>query len=144
MDMTRLALCLLCLAIVFALPTLGYFFSGLSFLATDDVAVTFSRHWRLGVLFLATPIVGLCILLLVRPEDLLRWTPIGDAGIRQGDDSCPIADEPHSGRVDRCADTASARRGSYGDRHGHRLVGESRMAVAASMDRFSPLGHQKS
>ncbi len=79
MDMTRLALCLLCLAIVFALPTLGYFFSGLSFLATDDVAVTFSRHWRLGVLFLATPIVGLCILLLVRPEDLLRWTPTGKA-----------------------------------------------------------------
>ena len=79
MGMTRLALCLLCLAVIFALPMLGYFFRNLSFLATDDVATMFSRHWRLGILLVAVPVAGLGILLLARPGDLLRWTPTGKA-----------------------------------------------------------------
>ncbi len=79
MGMTRLALCLSCLALVFALPTLGYFFRGLAHLANDEVAARFSEHWRLGILFLTVPIAGLAILVLVRPEDLLRWTPTGKA-----------------------------------------------------------------
>ena len=79
MGMTRLALCLLCLAVIFALPMLGYFFRNLSFLATDDVATMFSRHWRVGILLVAVPVAGLGILLLARPGDLLRWTPTGKA-----------------------------------------------------------------
>jgi len=79
MGMTRLGLCLLCLAVVFALPALGYFFRGLSFLATEDVAQKFSRYWQFGVFLLAVPVAGLVILLGVRPEDLLRWTPTGKA-----------------------------------------------------------------
>ena len=82
MGMTRLGLCLLCLAIVFALPMLRYFFRSLSFLATDDVASVFSSHWRLVSALLAAPIAGLVILLLLRPEDLLRWTPTGKAWAR--------------------------------------------------------------
>ena len=79
MGMTRLALCLLCLAVVFVLPMLGYFFRSLSFLATDDVATMFSRHWRIGTFLVAVPMAGLGILLLARPGDLLRWTPTGKA-----------------------------------------------------------------
>jgi len=77
MGMTRLGLCLLCLAIVFALPMLRYFFPGLSFLSTDDAASGFSDHWRLTVALAAVPMAGLVILVLLRPEDLLRWTPTG-------------------------------------------------------------------
>ncbi len=79
MGMTRLALCLLCLAVAFALPTLGHFIPRLSFLATPDVAATFSRFSILGTLSTVVPLIGLCILVFVRPEDLLRWAPTGKA-----------------------------------------------------------------
>jgi len=79
MGMTRLGLCLLCLAVVFALPMLRYLFRSFSFLATDDVANIFSSHWRLGIALFGAPMAGLGILLLLRPEDLLRWTPTGKA-----------------------------------------------------------------
>jgi hypothetical protein len=79
MGMTRLALCLLCLAVMFALPALGHFIPRLSFLATADVAATFSRFSLLGTLSAAIPLIGLSVLIFVRPEDLLRWAPTGKA-----------------------------------------------------------------
>ncbi len=79
MGMTRLLLCLACLAVVFALPALAHSVPALSVLATPDVAARFDRHLALGLVFLAVPIAGLGVLLLVRPEDLLRWTPTGRA-----------------------------------------------------------------
>jgi hypothetical protein len=82
MGMTRLALCLLVLAAVFSLPLLRSFFRSVSFLATDDVASVFSSHLRLFIALVAVPVAGLVVLLLLRPEDLLRWTPTGKAWAR--------------------------------------------------------------
>jgi hypothetical protein len=79
MGMTRLALCLLVMGVVFALPMLAHSVPRLSFLATEATAAAFGRYWHLGAFLVAVPLAGLCILMLVRPEDLLRWTPTGKA-----------------------------------------------------------------
>jgi hypothetical protein len=95
MGMTRLAACLGVLALVFALPALAHSFAGLSHLTSADALEKFSAHSRLGLAFLASPVVGLAILCVVRPEDLLRWTPTGKAWATY--------------RVGRVADAAFAR-----------------------------------
>src|SRR4029077_279944 len=40
------------------------------------------NHWRAGIFLMATPLLGLLALVLLRPEDLLRWTPTGKAWAR--------------------------------------------------------------
>ena len=35
------------------------------------------NRWPIGALLGAVPLLGLAVLLLMRPEDLLRWSPTG-------------------------------------------------------------------
>jgi hypothetical protein len=81
MGMTRLAACLVCLTVGFALPlvlfgvlgetgTLGY---------PESIARMARDHWREGIVLAAVPLTGLVVLVLLRPEDLLRWAPTGTA-----------------------------------------------------------------
>jgi hypothetical protein len=79
MGMTRLALCLVCLAFVFGFQLQRYLVQDPNLLADSDLASTVGNHWRAGVFLMATPLLGLLALVLIRPEDLLRWTPTGKA-----------------------------------------------------------------
>jgi hypothetical protein len=79
MGMTRLAVCLGCLVFVFAYPLFRLFYWGPSSLNGYDAGIIrlIVNHWATGALIGAVPLVGLAILLLTRPEDLLRWSPTG-------------------------------------------------------------------
>lgn len=79
MGMTRLlvSLALVAAPYVFALGKLllgGP--AGLVYL-DPGVAQNVVEHWRLGLVFLAFPLCGALVLVLARPEDLLRWMPTG-------------------------------------------------------------------
>jgi hypothetical protein len=86
MGMTRLALCLLCLSFVFGFQLQRYFAHDADLIANTDLANMVGSHWRAGIVLLAAPLLGLLTLLVLRPEDLLRWTPTGKAwaGYRLG------------------------------------------------------------
>jgi hypothetical protein len=79
MGMTRLAVCLGCLIAVFAYPLFRLFYWGPSSLSGYDAGIIrlIVNRWPIGALLGAVPLLGLAILLLVRPEDLLRWSPTG-------------------------------------------------------------------
>ena len=81
MGMTRLAGCLICLAGIFAMPIVLFGFLGeIKSLNYDESVVRMARdHWRAGVVLAAIPLAGLVVLMLFRPEDLLRWAPTGTA-----------------------------------------------------------------
>jgi len=78
-GMTRLAVCLGCLVVVFAYPLFRLFYWGPSSLSAYDAGIIrlIVDHWPTGALLGAVPLLGLAILLLARPEDLLRWSPTG-------------------------------------------------------------------
>lgn len=75
MGMTRLAVCLVCLAVVYAYPLFRLFYWGASSLSGYDAGIIrlIVNHWPTGALLGAVPLLGLSILFFVRPEDLLRW-----------------------------------------------------------------------
>jgi hypothetical protein len=79
MGITRLAVCLGCLAAVFAYPLFRLFYWGPLSLSGYDAGIIrlIVDHWPTGALLGAIPLLGLAILLLARPEDLLRWSPTG-------------------------------------------------------------------
>jgi hypothetical protein len=81
MGMTRLAASLSVLGTVFALPVVQYFRRGNAGLQTE--AAGFARatahHVWAMVLLAAVPFLGFGLILLLRPSDLLRWTPTGKA-----------------------------------------------------------------
>jgi hypothetical protein len=81
MGMTRLAVCLVCLAVVYAYPLFRLFYWGASSLSGYDAGIIrlIVNHWPTGALLGAVPLLGLSILFFVRPEDLLRWSPTGKA-----------------------------------------------------------------
>jgi len=81
MGMTRLAITLVVLAGAFATPlTLFGLLGETKGGGYDESIVRIVRdHWRAGLVLVAIPLTGLLVLLLVRPEDLLRWTPTGAA-----------------------------------------------------------------
>jgi TIR domain len=81
MGMTRLAVCLACLTVVYAYPLFRLFYLGSSSLSAYDAGIIrlIVNHWPIGVLLGAVPLFGLAILLFGRPEDLLRWSPTGKA-----------------------------------------------------------------
>lgn len=79
MGMTRLVTCLACLAGFYCYPVLLNFF-GRSLAGFSSNIATASTDYRgVMVLLAAVPLSGIAIVLLVRPEDLLRWTPTGRA-----------------------------------------------------------------
>ncbi len=79
MGMTRLAACLGGLAILYAYPLVRLFSSGPAGLHSYDTGLIRAviEYWGAGLIFCAIPASGLAIVLLMRPEDLLRWTPTG-------------------------------------------------------------------
>jgi len=79
MGMTRLATCLVLLGTFYVLPLAMSWFG--SSLITYDLEVVqyVSEHWYRMMLLASTPFVGLILLLIIRPADLLRWTPTGRA-----------------------------------------------------------------
>ena len=79
MGMTRLAACLGGLAALYAYPICRLFIFGPAGLDSYDTGIIRSivEHWRVGLIFCAIPVLGLATLVLVRPEDLLRWMPTG-------------------------------------------------------------------
>lgn len=81
MGMTRLAICLVCLTGVFAIPLALFGLLGeTGALSYDESVVQMVRdHWRAGLVLAAIPLAGLAVLVLLRPEDLLRWAPTGTA-----------------------------------------------------------------
>lgn len=81
MGMTRLAVCLVCLTSVFAIPLVLFGLLGdFKTFGYDESIVQMVRdHWRIGILLTAIPLTGIVVLVLFRPEDLLRWVPTGTA-----------------------------------------------------------------
>lgn len=81
MGMTRLAICLGVLVLLIATPMLwfGPLAGGQETAFGQGIAALVREHWRVGVALCAIPAVGLVVLVLVRPEDLLRWAPTGTA-----------------------------------------------------------------
>lgn len=79
MGMTRLVTCLACLAGFYCYPVLwnvlGRSLAGFS----SNITTASTRYPGFMVLLAAVPLSGIAIVLLVRPEDLLRWTPTGKA-----------------------------------------------------------------
>jgi hypothetical protein len=81
MGMTRLALSLVCLTGVFAIPSVLFGLLGeVDSQSYGESMVRMARdHWREGIALAAVPLAGLVVLIFVRPEDLLRWAPTGSA-----------------------------------------------------------------
>jgi TIR domain len=81
MGMTRLAVCLACLTVVYAYPLFRLFYWGPSSLGAYDAGIIrlIVDQWPIGALLGAVPLFGLVVLLFSRPEDLLRWSPTGKA-----------------------------------------------------------------
>ena len=81
MGMTRLALSLTMLGAVFVFPVVNYLRHGAAGLRGESsgFAQATVHHWRAISLLAALPLLGIAIILLTRPYDLLRWTPTGKA-----------------------------------------------------------------
>ncbi len=81
MGMTRLAASLVLLAVFLAVPVADYIYQGPAGLAKEGkgIAQAITNHPVPMVLITALPLIGLLLILLVRPYDLLRWTPTGKA-----------------------------------------------------------------
>jgi TIR domain len=81
MGMTRLAICLVCLTSVFAIPlTLFGLLGETAARGYHESVIQIARdHWRAGLALTAIPMAGLVVLVRLRPEDLLRWAPTGTA-----------------------------------------------------------------
>ena len=79
MGMTRLAVSLACLAALYVYQLVRLYLLGPSPLAGDTFGFLkfFRDHTLFTVLLCAIPLAGLAILILLRPEDLLRWCPTG-------------------------------------------------------------------
>jgi TIR domain len=79
MGMARLVTCLACLSAFYCYPLLltlvGLGVAGLS----SNLATASTDHPGRMLFLAAVPLTGIAIVLLVRPEDLLRWTPTGRA-----------------------------------------------------------------
>lgn len=77
--MTRLAVSLACLAALYVYQLVRLYLLGPSPLAGDTFGFLkfFRDHTLFTVLLCAIPLAGLAILILLRPEDLLRWCPTG-------------------------------------------------------------------
>jgi hypothetical protein len=79
MGMTRLVTCLTCLAAFYSYPLLlklrGVSLAGFS----ANIAAASSDYQGAMILLAAVPLAGIAIVLLIHPEDLLRWTPTGRA-----------------------------------------------------------------
>lgn len=81
MGMTRLAFCLTCLLVFFALPLLRHFFRGSAGLAGYSAGIidAVTEHPGSMALMFMIPLAGLLTIFFLRPEDLLRWSPTGRA-----------------------------------------------------------------
>ena len=81
MGMTRLAVCLVVLTGVFAFPLVWFGLLGETRAGgyQESIIEMAREHWRAGLVLTAIPLAGLVVLVLFRPEDLLRWAPTGTA-----------------------------------------------------------------
>jgi hypothetical protein len=81
MGMTRLATSLVLLAVFLAVPLAEYVYYGAAGLAEEakGIAQAITHHPVSMVFVVALPLIGLLLIVLVRPYDLLRWTPTGKA-----------------------------------------------------------------
>jgi hypothetical protein len=81
MGMTRLATSLVLLAFLLALPLAEYIYYGPAGLAgeAEGIARAVTKHPLLMALIAGVPLLGLALIVVFRPYDLLRWTPTGKA-----------------------------------------------------------------
>jgi hypothetical protein len=81
MGMTRLAVSLAVMSGIFALPVVRYLRGGAAGLTSEaqGFAQTTLYHWQTVALVAAVPLLGLALIVLLQPYDLLRWTPTGKA-----------------------------------------------------------------
>ncbi len=81
MGMTRLALCLICLAVIYCLPLIILFLRGPTGLGAyaPGIRQWIVDYWRVDAALCAIPLAGLAMLLIARPAALLHWSPTGKA-----------------------------------------------------------------
>jgi hypothetical protein len=81
MGMTRLAVTLAVFAAIFAAPVIKFLRFGESAMKEDSsrFAQATIHHWPLIASLAAIPLLGLAMIALLRPYDLLRWAPTGKA-----------------------------------------------------------------
>ncbi len=80
MGMTRLAINLICLGIIFSIPLILVLRGGPSLAHPANPLVLNAEKHFAGMAALAIiPLLGLALLVLFGPYDLLRWTPTGKA-----------------------------------------------------------------
>lgn len=81
MGMTRLAITLLVFTAIFAAPVVKFLRFGEEGLKEESsrFAQATINHWPIVALLAAVPLIGLAMIALFRPYDLLRWTPTGKA-----------------------------------------------------------------
>ncbi|HEY1731101.1 MAG TPA: toll/interleukin-1 receptor domain-containing protein [Terriglobales bacterium] len=81
MGMTRLAVTLLVFAAIFAAPVVRFLRFGEEGLREESsrFAQATINHWPVVALLAVIPLLGLGMIALFRPYDLLRWTPTGKA-----------------------------------------------------------------
>jgi hypothetical protein len=79
MGMTRLVTCLTCLAAFYSYPLLLKLAGGSLAGFSANIAAASTDHQSAMIVLAAVPLAGIAIVLLIHPEDLLRWTPTGRA-----------------------------------------------------------------
>ncbi len=81
MGMTRLAVTLMVFTAIFAAPVVKFLRFGEEGLQQESsrFAQATINHWPMVALLAAIPLLGLALIALFRPYDLLRWTPTGKA-----------------------------------------------------------------
>ncbi len=81
MGMTRLAITLLVFTAIFAAPVVNFLRFGEEGLKEESsrFAQATINHWPIVAFLAAVPLLGLGMIALFRPYDLLRWTPTGKA-----------------------------------------------------------------
>ncbi len=81
MGMTRLAITLFVFAAIFAYPIVQFLRFGEAGLEEESAgfAQATRNHLPVVILLAALPLIGLAIIALLRPYDLLRWAPTGKA-----------------------------------------------------------------
>jgi hypothetical protein len=81
MGMTRLAITLIVFTAIFAAPVVKFLRFGEEGLREESsrFAQATINHWPIVALLAVIPLLGLAMIALFRPYDLLRWTPTGKA-----------------------------------------------------------------
>lgn len=100
MGMTRLATSLAVLGGIFAFPLLLYRHGGAAALTGESVGLQQATmyHWNAMFVLAALPLLCVALIVVLRPDDLLRWTPTGKAWNwyrrKCSEKLCAVAREP--------------------------------------------------